>query len=442
VGFQVVEFPDLGFRYRLSEGASSLVALSDKPQRLVVEDLRLPVGDGLFIPQATVGLAPFSIEGANDFSLATSRIDLLSQAIEYGIPGTSSHATLTTSGALKLVFARPLELVASPGTEGVVEFSIEGSLELLEVSTPLIDRLALSGVKVSAQADRAGLVGRIQLDAKASGLNNVKVAKLVESGSIRVDDLQFSLTRSGSFGIDRLALEVSVHESAIVDAIKSALSTPIPPSESGVPGRDLTRWITGFTVRDTRIRTSVNGVNLASFSLGKNIAQATIGGVVRVDLEAEVLTTRMVNRVISTRRPCIRENRYGIPVPTTCNDPISTKVPETHHKWKSVAAGTVKAGLGVTVSFETSVGSPLGELRISPRITRASVDVKDVPGFVDKGFLTPFVHRFITREKLDAIPVFEKLDADSKALLNRLKLEHMEVRPEKGRILVTVIAGR
>ncbi len=422
------------------EGLTFKFANQD-PVIVIARDIALSKGKGIAIESAELTIPPFSVERLADLRVSVDTLVLNAGPVLYGTNTPDGTLKLVPGDALTLTMASPLVIGVGASNKNI-SFSTTADLRSLAISGPKIPGITLENIGLELKGSDEGLVGALRFNGALTNVNGRRIDSLAANARVDVPNLAFTFTPSEGLRIDELRVVASVPGNQVEERVRSALAAPTEPKYGGVSGRDLTRWLSAFTVKDTRTRTNIYGVNLQSLEFKGASARANVAGAIRVELQAEVLTTKMVMKEVLKWRPCIRKNRWGIPVPTNCKRPIKTKVPVTHHKWKRAVAATVKAGLKVRVRFNASVGKPLSELGFSPNVKVTGVDFKDVPGFLDKNFLSPFAYLFITKKDLDPVVVFRgDLPAGVNEILKSLVLTSCDVRSKGSDVILDVSAA-
>ncbi len=421
-------------------GVHGIVLSSEFPLQVQAKDILFSSGKTLKINSATLTIDPFEISRPEELKLTMNALVIDADTIEYGLNSDKEHLIVHLKEPLELTLNQPLVIGYGENNQGFF-FSTQTSISSFTLIAPDLPKLDFNNTLLSLDGTVDGFEGSLGFESGVSTINNVAITTLAKDAYLKVPEIGFEYGKQTGLLLTGVKMELSLPQSNLETAIRQVLAEPTEPKYGGVPGRDATRLLSAFTVKDTRTRSNIYGVHLGTLSLEGNHANVTVGGAIRTELHADVLTTRMENKVISKKRPCIRKNRWGIHVPTTCNDPIKTKVPVTSHEWKQVAAATVKAGVGGRVRFNPSINSSLDKLSFNPTLKITSVDIKHIPGFVDKEFLTPLVYLFVSKQELDPVYVFEDIDPNIKAILERLNLDRFTVNSENGNIVLRVNAS-
>jgi hypothetical protein len=150
----------------------------------------------------------------------------------------------------------------------------------------------------------------------------------------------------------------------------------------------------------------------------------------------------------------MRKNRWGVKVPTTCNDPITTdvpetyrvkkemKVPETHHKWKDGPVATLKLGVKAKVKLSLPKKTKLSDAEVSGVVQLVSFDLNDFPGWIEKHYINPLLGLLQPKVK-DIKPkkLFDDLNLKERRVLDRIWIENGTFYPD-GNDLVIQVKGK
>lgn len=403
------------------------------------KDILFSEGKGLSISSAEMVISPFSVNQVKDIKFTVPTLSINTDTICYGVNTPDEAVEINPHNTLELTFNKPVVLGIGEKNRDMT-FNISSQLIGLDIKSEKLPQVSFTNINLDVNGNLQALKGTLTFSSEISAVNGIAIHSLAQNAKVNIPELAFTYTKEEGLNLDALHVTVQVPQSQLEQLVRKELSKPTEPTYGGVPGRDLTRWTSAFIIKDTRTRNNIYGVHLGSLTLNGSSANVTIGGAIRSELQGKVLTTKMVNKVISKKRPCFRKNRWGITVPTTCNDPITTKVPVTYHKWKRLVAATVKAGIGGRVHFNPSVNKPLSQLSFEPVIKITSIDIKHVPGFLDKNFLTPLVYLFVNKKALEPIVVFDNLPNEINNIFSQLKLVDITFTSEQGNVVLDVKA--
>jgi len=435
---------NISFHINNKDEATSYMVSSNNDINAVLNNFVNREKAGISFEHSSIKIPPFSVSSLRDINIDIEQIDIQAGKITIG-EGHQKNISLLPEGPLHIKFNKPL--VISPFKDKLQYtqiFDIDGKIKQISITDGAGRQLELSYVEIKASSDGSNLNGQLSLTASGSRIGNATLSEIVCKSTVSIDKLDFNYDGE-AFIINRFPVKIYLPESIILDMARREIGKPKKPNYGKIPGRDFGRIFSLGTVRDYRSKTQVYGVSLNDAVFNGHTAKINVSGAFRVELEAEVLKTRSKMCWTKGFKPCMKWGEKRIlgktikyKYPSTCSKKWKTECPETYHDWTNAASATIKASAAGSIDLDLPKNQKLLDVVLKPKAKVLSVDIKDVPGWLDKNFLTPMVYLFIPNLELGEVKLFKSIPESTRKILDRFVVNQLSIVTGGGSIVVNV----
>lgn len=429
---------NLSFNLNKTKDDSSYTIASNSDIDITIRDFIFRGNAGLSFEYATINLPVFSVSSLKDVNVSIDNINIKTSELKVGA-SNDKWISILPNEALHIKFNTPL--IINPfktDAQTAVLFDIVGKSKKVTIVNANGSRLDFGGVEIMATSDGRNLSGQLSLSATGTKFGEAALSEIINESSINIDKMNFRYD-GNMFEINSFPIQINIPESLVLNMVRKEISKPIKPSYGKIPGRNFGQILSLGIIKDYRSKTQVYGIKLNNAVFNGNTAKINLAGSVRVELEANVLKTRTKTCWTNGFEPCMKNGWTKTPLgnvkyeyPSTCSKKWKTDCPETYHDWINAASATIKADVAGRIDLDLPKHQRITDVVLKPKAKVLSVDIKNVPGWLDKDFLTPMVYMFIPSQELGKIKLFKSIPENTKKILDNFVVKDMSITSSGG----------